>query len=277
MMSASPRKSPGLKKQWRWKIGAFLMINLAVLLVLPFLPDYQTGRDNLLSPGADHLLGTNEFGQDVLVGLLIATPNTVFVALATALLSISIAIIMALVAAVGAPIFSAAIMRVVDMLQIIPSILILLLLAAWFHPGLIGIVILLALTTWYDDVRILRSIFLRELTRENVHYARQKGAGWGYCLTRHIIPAIWPALVGLYIQNVRQAAMQMAGLGFIGLTDPRLISWGSMMQDASSYLYEGAWLWLLLPPAICLSLFLHFMLSLGRKLEQQSMAKDEAV
>lgn len=248
-----------------------ITLNLAILIALHYLPDYVTGTDTLKPPGLDHLLGTNEFGQDVLIGVLTATPNTVFVALATALLSMIIAIIMAALATVGGYFTESAIMRLIDMMQIIPSILILLLLAAWIHPGITGIILLLALTSWHDDVRILRSLFLREVTRENIHFARHKGASWAYCIRKHIMPAIWPVLVGLYIQNTRQAAMQMAGLGFIGLTDPRLVSWGSMMQDATDYLYEDAMVWLLLPPALCLSFFLHIILRLGRNLEYQTM------
>ena len=265
------------RPNWQTKISLFLVLNLLILMILQWLPAYATSTDTLMPPGSAHLFGTNEFGQDVLIGLLTATPNTIFVALATAFLSMIIAIIMAAIAALGGRYMSAIVMRLVDILQILPSVLILLLLTAWIHPGMIGIILLLALTSWYDDVRILRSLFLRALTRENIHYARHKGASWTYCIRKHIIPSIWPVLMGLYIQNIRQAAMQMAGLGFIGLTDSRLVSWGSMIQDATNYLYEQAWLWLLLPPAICLALFLYFILTLGKQLEQHSMATGEHI
>lgn len=260
---------------WRGLLILFLLLNLAALLAVNILPPYTTSPNTLQAPGRGHWLGTNDIGQDVLVGLIVAMPNTVFVALAAAFLSMLISILMAAMATVGNDFLTGLVLRLVDILLVIPSILILILLAALLQPGMLGIIWLLALTTWRDDVRVLRSVFLRELTRENVHYARHMGAGWPACLAQHILPAVWPVLMGLYVQNVRQATMKAAGLAFLGLTDPRLISWGSMMQDAMEYLYSEAWLWLLLPPALCLSLFLYFVLFIGQSLERYSMAAPE--
>jgi peptide/nickel transport system permease protein len=226
----------------------------------------------LQPPSTAHWLGTNDIGQDVLRGLLVATPNTIAIALATGLLSLLIAGIVAALAATRGRIVSGILLRIVDILQVVPSILLLLLVAAWVQPGIAGTVLLLSLTTWQDDVRVLRAIMVRELTRESIHYARILGARWAYCLWRHVLPAVTPAIVALFVQNVRQAAMRTAGLGFLGLTDPRLATWGSMMQDAIAHLYTDAWLWLLIPPAAMLSLFLFVLLSFGRRLEEQIAA-----
>ncbi|MBK5951708.1 ABC transporter permease [Rhodobium orientis] len=242
---------------------------MAVGLVVP---PYRTGRDVLQPPGPEHWLGTNDIGQDVLIGLMHAMPNTVFIAVSAALISLAAATTFACLAAIGGTLVATAVLRTVDILQVIPSILLLLLFAAWLQPGIAGIVLLLALTTWHEDVRVLRAIVLRELTRENVRYARHMGAGWSYCVTHHIVPAVWPTLVGLYVQNIRQAVMKAAGIAFLGLTDPRLTTWGSMMQDSLDHLHGDAWRWLLLPPALSLSLFLLIVLAVGQRLERQTMA-----
>ncbi len=260
-----------LPKGWKSVLILFGLVAVLSLLMIAS-PDYKTSRDTLAPPGTEHWLGTNDIGQDVLSGVVLALPNTIIISVVSAGLALMIALVFALVAAIYSRTLAAIILRMVDIAQIVPSILLILLLAAWFQPGFTGVILILALIAWYDDVRVLRAIILRELTRENVQYARQMQASWSYCARYHIIPAIWPSLLALYVQNLRQTAMKLAGLGFLGLTDPRLLTWGSMMQDALNYMYEPAWSWLLLPPALCLTVFLLCILFVGQRLERYSLA-----
>ncbi|WP_208985625.1 ABC transporter permease [Pseudovibrio sp. Ad26] len=247
----------------RGAIAAAGVLVMAGFALSESLPPYKTSPDVLQAPSMEHWLGTNGIGQDVFVGLVRAAPITVFLALITATAALVLALAASSLAAFGGPRIRSAVLRLVDVLQVIPSILLLLLLAAWIQPGFLGLVVLLSLTGWHEDVRVALPILLRELTRENVHFARRMGASRRYCLRHHILPAIWPAIVGLFLQNVRQAALKTAGFGFLGLTDPRLLTWGSMIQDSMDYLYTDAWLWLLLPPAGALSLFLVGILIIG--------------
>lgn len=234
------------------------------------MPPHPVSRDVLQPPGLEHWLGTNDIGQDVFIGLIVAAPNTILVALVAGLISLALSVAIA-AAAMRGVILSSLVLRIVDILQAMPSIFILLLLAAWVRPNFAGAILLLALTSWHDDVRVLRAIMLREITRENIHYARRMGGSRFYCLAHHVLPAMRPAIMGLYLQNVCSAAMRVAGLGFLGLTDPRLLTWGGMMQDGLAHLYGDAWRWLLLPPACCLSLFLLALLVLGRHLERPAV------
>lgn len=258
----------------RLTLAACLGLLPVALLTLPvaaWLPDHSTSRDILHPPGALHWLGTNDIGQDVLAGMVEGLPGTIIIPLAVALISLAIAGLFAAIAAIRGGIAEATILRGIEILQVLPSMFLLLLLAAWIRPGFAGTVLLLALTSWHDDVRLLRAIILRETTRESLHYARVNGAGWLYCLRRHVLPSVWPALLGVYVQNVRGGVMKVAGLGFLGLTDPRLVTWGGMMQDALPYLYGDGWLWLLLPPVCALSLFLTVLILAGRRLEERAL------
>ncbi len=233
---------------------------------LPLLPPYRSGHDVLVPPGPGHLLGTNAIGQDVLAGLLRATPVTISLSLAAALIATLLALAAAGLAAVAGPLARGAILRLVDAWQALPSILVLLFVAALAQPGFIGLTLFLGLTSWPEDVRVVLASVQRELTRENVHFARRLGVSWPRCLRRHVLPAIRPMLVALYLQNVRQAVMRGASLAFLGLVDPRLPTWGGMMGDAIDYLRTPAWTWLLLPPAVLLTLLLLGLLALGERL-----------
>ncbi len=258
---------------WQKQTVLVLIILLLIVGCTWLLPDYATSHDILLPPSTNHWLGTNDIGQGVLIGILTATPTTIAVALLSAFLSLCLSIMAGLVAAIGKPVIRGIILRCVDILLIIPSILFLLLVAAWIQPNLIGIICLLAIATWHEDVRVFYAVMQRELSRENVVYVRHAGGSWSYAVRHHILPAITPTIISLYIQKVRQAAMKAAGLAFLGLTDPRLVSWGGMMQDALEYLYTPAGIWLLLPPALSLTLFLFIVLLLGRSLEQHAIGK----
>lgn len=263
-------------RRWASRIGVLIavvvILSVGGRMVADLLPDYTTSRDVLHPPAPGHWLGTNDIGQDVSVGLARGLPNTVMIPVVVALISLPIAGAFAAVAALRGRFSESIVLRGIEILQVLPSMLLLLLLATWIRPGFAGVVLLLALTSWHDDVRLLRAIILREITRESLRYARIHGASWAYCLRRHILPSVWPAITALYVQNVRGGVMKVAGLGFLGLIDPRLVTWGGMMQDALPYLHGNAWPWLLLPPACALSLFLAILILAGQRLEERALA-----
>jgi peptide/nickel transport system permease protein len=188
---------------------------LVVLWVLP-LPPYVVSRDTLQQPSLAHWLGTNDLGQDVALGLAHAAPTTLVLALSAAAMALVVAVLSAYAAALYGGWVDQLVLRVVDGLQIVPSMLLALLVAAWMSPGFWGLVVLLGGLIAYDDVRVLRAVLLRELSRENVRTARILGGSSWYVLRRHVVPAIAPVLTVVYLQSTRQAVMKGAGLAFWG-------------------------------------------------------------
>lgn len=245
-------------------MAALVAVFLALWALTTLLPPYLTSPDILQPPSPAHWLGTNDIGQDVFHGVIYASVTTIGIALSTALLSLALAFALGSLAAIFPGLIGAAVLRLTDMFEIIPSVLILLLVSAWYQPGMLALIVLLGLTTWQDDVRAIRAVMLRETRRENVTIARAMGARWPYLLRAHIIPAIQPVLAGVFLQNVAHASARAAALSFLGLVDPRLISWGSMISDAMPYMRGPAWAWLLMPPTTALFLFLFSVLWMGR-------------
>lgn len=239
------------------------------------LPAIASSRDVLQPPGPTHWLGTNAIGQDVLANLLSALPGTVAIPFLAALAAMLIAGLFAAAAALGGSVPRMMVLRFVDVLQVLPPLFFLLFLAAWIRPAPFGIVIILSLTMWHGDVRVLYVLALRESSRDSVAHARHMGAGWLYCFVRHVLPAAWPAVLGLYVQNLRSAVMRLAGLGFLGLTDPRLVTWGGMLQEGMAYLYGREWIWLVLPPASALSCLIGGLILWGQRAERRAMALED--
>lgn len=267
------------KPMMRGRSGTLLM-PLALLLVCwlaaETMPAYMTGPEQLRPPGTGHLLGTNAIGQSVLIGLIRAAPLTISIALFAGALALSVAFVGGCLTAFFPRFLGAFVIRLVDVLQILPSTLLLLLFASWLQPGYTALVVALTITAWHDDVRPIRAVVQRELSRESVILTRAMGGGRLYCLIQHVVPAIEPTLTALYFQNAIQVTMRTAGLAFLGLIDPRLVTWGGMMQDAMDYLHDPAWSWLLLPPALSLSSFLLLMMGLAARTERRVSLQDEA-
>ncbi|MFV1494731.1 ABC transporter permease subunit [Phaeobacter sp. JH20_02] len=254
---------PLVLRQW-WLPASVMVVCLGIWFAgQAGLLDYRSSRDVLIAPGSAHWLGTNELGQDVLTGLILATPTTLVLAVATAMATSTVAIGAASLVVFSGQFLSGMVLRIVDAVQVVPTMLVLLLFAALLNPGFLSLFLILVITGWSDDVRVAAAVLRRERQRENIQYARAMGAGWLYCWRWHLFAALRPLCGVLMVQNIRQAALKSSGLAFLGLTDPRLLTWGSMMQSAMDQLYSGAWVWLLLPPAALLSLLLHVTLTMG--------------
>ena len=118
--------------------------------------------------------------------------------------------------------------------------------------------------------RLIRAEVLSLRNRSHIHAARSFGGGPRYIISRHLVPALAPILVtGLAIQAGRAVILE-AGLAFLGLGDPTIKSWGSIMRYALSFsgIYFGPyWLWWLLPAGICLTLLVLGLTFLGQGLE----------
>lgn len=98
--------------------------------------------------------------------------------------------------------------------------------------------------------------------------ARTFGAGRPYLLVRHIIPELGPVLAAVFILNARRAIFMEAGLSFLGVADPTVISWGKMMQQAVKFSYLEVWKWWLLPAGLALSLTITGLTFTGFVLEK---------
>ncbi|WP_180902344.1 ABC transporter permease [Martelella soudanensis] len=236
---------------------------IALITVAIVPPDYATSEHSLMPPGIGYLLGTNDLGQSVLAGLVRAAPMSIAISLAAGGGATGLAVCAAGLIALAGRRSGQGLLGLIDLLQIVPSVLILLLIASWYQPDFLGIVIVLIFTTWHDDVRVLRALMERENNRDSTRMARQMGASQVWCLRYHIVPGLRGPLKALYAQNCLQAGMRAAGLGFLGLTDPRLLTWGRMMNDGLDYLHGVAAFWLLLPPLGMMSIFFFGLFTMG--------------
>lgn len=250
---------------------ALSMALTGIFLLGPLLVSFDpqaTSLEIFSPPDGVHWLGTNDVGQDIFSRLLIGGQNSLTVALGAGIITTLLAVLLGAAAALGGTWADKIIMRLVDILLVIPNIIVIVLISAYARPSLFLEIIIISLLGWLEGARVIRIQVLTLKERTHVYAARVFGANDCYVFSRHILPELLPVILALLVQGMRRAVFIEAGLGFIGVVDPNVISWGSMISTSLNYYYLDVWKWWLLPPAGMLSLSLIGLTLIGYAVEE---------
>ncbi|MBN1691481.1 MAG: ABC transporter permease [Dehalococcoidia bacterium] len=236
---------------------AILLLMIAVAILAPVLSHYDPTEQtaaSLVSPSLSHWLGTNHVGQDIWSQLLYGARISLLVGFGVGTLSLILSIFFGLSSAIIGGLYGRVVMRVVDALIVIPMVIAVILVAAYIRPDVLVLIFLLSLLGWQSGARVIRAQALSLKESGHVKASATFGADRFYITRRHILPELTPILLVEFIYGVRRAVFIEAGLAFLGICDPMLISWGSMMRDAMRFTYLNVWQWWLVPAGIALSL-----------------------
>jgi peptide/nickel transport system permease protein len=249
---------------------AILLLMLTIALFAPLLAPYPPNMQTPFAfepPSFSHLLGTNHVGQDILSQLLYGARTSLLVGFSAALLATMLSAIIGTSTALIGGLYDRITMRIVDAFIIIPVIVIIILVAAYVKPSLWVLILLLSLLGWQGGARIIRAQALSLKEMGHISAAQSFGASNAYLTFRHILPDLGPILLVGFIYGIRWAIFMEAGLAFIGITDPTIISWGVMMREAFDFCYLNVWQWWLLPPGVALSLTIISVIFIAHALE----------
>ncbi|MFW6126141.1 MAG: ABC transporter permease [Chloroflexota bacterium] len=254
--------------------GMFGIAAMAVIVLLALFAPLLAGYDpiaqsalSFLEPSWSHPLGTNHVGQDIWSQLVYGARTSLLVGISVAILSTLLAAMVGTSAALIGGAYDTIVMRLVDALIVIPIIIVLILVAAYLRPDLWTVIVLLSLLGWQGGARIVRAQALSLKQELHVAAARSFGAGTWYLIRRHIVPDLSPILLVEFIYTMRRAVFMEAGLAFIGISDPNVVSWGVMMREAMDYSYLNVWAWWLLPTGVALSLLIISVTFIGHSME----------
>ena len=200
-------------------------------------------------------LGTTSAGQDVLAQLFWGAQVSLFVGLVATLIGVTVGMFIGLIAGYFGGRIDEVLMRVVDFFLIMPSLPIMMVLAALLRPSLEVTVFVISLFAWPGPSRVIRSQCLVEREKAYVEAARAAGAGDVYLIFRHVLPNVLTLVFVQLATGVSGAILSEAGLSFLGLTPQNLVSWGRMLQEAYAQgaMAVGAW-WFVIPPGFCIAL-----------------------
>ena len=228
--------------------GALVVIAIGAGILAPFAPDEQF-RDHLLTPpafseGGDprFLLGTDPVGRDILSRLMYGARYSLFIGAVVVTLSLAGGIVLGLVAGYMRGVVDTAIMRVMDVLLAIPSLLLALVMVAILGPGLINAMIAIAIAYQPHYVRLTRAAVLAERNRDYVTAARVAGAGPLRLMFLTILPNCMAPLIVQAALSFSNAILDAAALGFLGMgAQPPTPEWGTMLAEAREYILRAWW------------------------------------
>jgi peptide/nickel transport system permease protein len=236
-------------------IALWLLIGLTAAVLLVPLASHQDpiGIGNvlalrLLPPGSRdvagdfHLLGTDRFGRDLFVRMMLAGRVSLAVGLIGSLLASTLGTMVGALAAWRGGKLDTALMAVADALLALPRLVLLLVCAALWRPGLTTVVIVLIATGWMGVARLVRAELLGVRTQPFVDAAVALGASSQRVLLRHALPnALGPAIVATTL-GVGNAILLESGLSFLGLgIQPPQPSWGNMIAGGRDLIVSAPW------------------------------------
>lgn len=202
------------------------------IMAAPFTPPFEN---------ATVWLGTDYLGRDVLAGILVGGRATVLVGLAAASVAVSIGITVGALAGFFGGWVDTALSRLIELFQVLPALLFAMVLVTLFQPSLGVVVFAIGLVAWTGTARLARAEFMRLRGMEFACAARAMGAGPLRLMLREILPNALPPLIVSASLIVGAAILFEAGLSFLGLSDPNVMSWGLMIGSNRRNVLDCWW------------------------------------
>ncbi|MBQ2072434.1 MAG: ABC transporter permease [Oscillospiraceae bacterium] len=241
-----------IRRMARENKTAVISFAVIVLMILaaslaPFLTPYEENDMDLLHrlspPSAEHLLGTDEGGRDVLTRLLYGARVSLLIGVVPALLSLALGSALGVLAGYRGGLTDAIIMRLADVTLAFPSMLLAMVIMYSLGGGIVDVFLTLTLVNWANVARVVRAQTLQLKSSEYVEAAQVIGVSRGTVMRRHILPNCLSTMLVLFTLNVPASILTESSLSFLGLgVQPPNASWGLMINVGRQYLYTAPWL-----------------------------------
>ena len=225
--------------------GLVVVVALVVVAVFaPLLAPYGAGETDfnavLAKPSAEHLLGTDALGRDTLSRIIWGARASMQAGFFATMLALVVAVPIGLVAGYYRGWVDTVVARVTDVLLAFPFLILAVGLAAILGPSLLNATLALGIAAVPGLIRIARGETLALREEDYVPAAITNGAGDGTIIFRHILPNMTSTLIVQATVTIPAAIVGEAVLSFLGLgVQPPTPSWGTMLQDAQSYLSQA--------------------------------------
>ena len=240
--------------------GAILLLFFLVLAIFPGQIAPYSGTAEIFQPGLGpsgaHWFGTTAYGQDILSQLIWGTRQSLIIAFAVGALATCISVIVGVSAAYLRGAWDGVLSLVTDVLLVIPVFPLIIVIAAYLKSaGTVMMIIVLGALGWSYGARQLRSQALSLRDRDFLEAARVRGERRGYTIVMEILPTMTSLIVASFLGTAVYAVLTAAGLQFVGLGNPNMQSWGTMLYWAENNeaLGAGMPLWALVP-GVCVAL-----------------------
>lgn len=255
-------------------LGLMLLTLIVVMAVgapwiAPYDPTQIVGQP-LEAPSAAHWLGTNDIGQDILSEIIYGARISLLIGVLSAAIAMFIGTGIGLMAGYYRGVVGALLMRLVDVVLVIPFLPLMVLLAAYLGQNLWNLIGVIGLLIWARSARVIRSQVLSLAERDYVMAAHAGGARDRHILIRHVLPGVFSLALAQFVLATSGSILLEAALSFLGLGDPTQKSWGTILYyaQARNAFLSGAWRWWVIPPGIMITVSVLGFALLGFALEE---------
>ncbi|SDK18292.1 ABC transporter permease [Natronincola ferrireducens] len=261
------------------KLSLFIFLFFIILAIFggflsPHPYDIPSGAA-LQPPSKGHWMGTDDLGIDLWAQICHGARISLTVGLVTAFVGVVGGGMLGIYAGYYGGKIDGWIMRLIDLIIVIPELPMMIVLGAFFGPSLRNIIIVLSLFSWTTPARIIRSKILSIKEEKYIKIAEGYGAGFLYITSKHFLPQVFSLMMVNFIKLISKAIVAEAGLSFLGLGDPTSKSWGLMLNHALAFqgiYFTEFWKWWVLFPLGCTLMVVLSVSFVGKEIERKRVS-----
>ncbi|MFI5011983.1 MAG: ABC transporter permease [Hyphomicrobiales bacterium] len=233
---------------------AFLALLVLIAIFAPSIAPFDPLRQvdaSLEPPSWEHLMGTDNIGRDLLSLVLFGTRASLAIGVCAALAALMVGGAIGILAGYWRGATEAVLMRLAELFQTLPVIIVVLFAIALFGSSFWLLITAVALAIWPLEARLIYGQFINLREREFVAAAVVADLSTSHIILREILPNALPPVIVQVALDASLAILIESGLGFLGLSDPNMISWGQLLFTAQDFL-NAAW-WMSVFPGLAIS------------------------
>lgn len=247
----------------------FVLVAIFAPILAPYSPTATFSAWQ--HPNAKHLLGTDDYGQDVLSQLIYGSRASLLVGVLSGLLSGFIGVLVGLLSGYMKGLISEILMRLVDLLLVIPTLALIIIIGAFLpSEGQMTQILVIGGLSWLWMARSIRSQVMSERAKGYVDIAKITGMSSPEIMLREILPNIAAIIIANLVMVITAAILVQASLSFLGIGDPNSLSWGTMLSlgFTDNAIIDGAYWWIV-PPGFAIALLGYGFVLLGNAILAQ--------
>ena len=222
--------------------AALLICSIIAPLLCPYDPYAQDLSKSLQPPSAEHWLGTDRYGRDLLSRVIIGSQTSIYSTLILVAFMTVVGTVLGILAGLYGGILDTIIMRISDIFLAVPGLVFALAVAGALGGGVQNAIIALAAVGWPKFARLARSQTLAQKKQQYMDAARLSGNGTFKIIIWHLLPNIIGPIIVTAVLDIGTSMMEIAGLSYLGLgAMPPVAEWGSMMSGAREFIQTAPW------------------------------------
>lgn len=255
-------------------LGSILILSILAPWVAPYDPETIDFRNMLSAPTAQHLLGTDDMGRDLLSRILYGGRQSILLSFLATSFSACIGLVIGVAAGYYGGKTDLVITMCSSIFQGLPGTTMMIALTGVLGPGMKSLLIAVTITSWVGFSRIVRGEVMRIKQEYYIESAKSLGAGDFRLICRHILPNIMESIIVLFTNRIGSVVLSVSSLSYLGFgLQPPTPDWGIMIKDARTYFRSAPIM--AVAPGLCIVLFVFSIHSIGNWLRDRMDVHNE--